>query len=76
MRGSAADQTRVWTIALTVNDFVEGKTSIVTAEDSACSTRQTGNLRFDHVFEVLLPLLPAKIWILRHILYNISLPYE
>lgn len=61
MRGSAAYQTRIWTIALTVYVFMAGAMFIVNAKDGACLNYYTGNLWIEHVSEKLLFRLPVKI---------------
>lgn len=48
MPGSATDQTRIWTIALTEYVFMAGAVFIVNAKDGVCSTYYSVNLRFDH----------------------------
>lgn len=51
MTGSAADQTRIWIIALTNFLFTAGAVFFVNAKAGACSTYYSGNLRYDHVSE-------------------------
>lgn len=49
MWGSVAEDTRIWTIALTEYVFMVEVMFIVNARDGAYATYYTGNLRFNHV---------------------------
>lgn len=54
MRGSAADQIRIWTIALSEYVFMARAMFIVNAKNGACSTYHIGNLQLSHVYLGLL----------------------
>lgn len=60
MQGFGADQTRVWTFALTEFVPMAGAMFIINDIWEACSTHYTGNLLLDPVFRGLLLRLSAK----------------
>lgn len=76
MWGSAADQTRIWTVALTEYILYGGVMHIVNDEEETCPKYYTGNLRFHHVSGGLLFRLPAKTLTICRILSGMSWPYE
>lgn len=49
LRGSADDQTRIWTMALTEFVFMEGVMFIINARDGAYPSYYTYNHRFEHI---------------------------
>lgn len=61
MRGSATEQTEIWTIALTDFVFMAGVMFIVNDKDAACLTCDTENFRFQKVFGWIRFRLSAKI---------------
>lgn len=61
IRYSAADQTKIWTMA--VNKYASTAVAmfIVNAKDRVCSNCHSGNIRFDGMSRSILFRLPAKI---------------
>lgn len=61
VRCSAADQTNVWTIALTELVFIFGATFSIKGKDVAWSTYYTENIWLDYLSEGILVRLLVKI---------------
>lgn len=59
--GSADDETRIWTFALTEYVFMTGAIFVINIRDVACHSFYTYNPRFDDVGDSLLSRLPTKI---------------